>query len=925
MAASPPVLPFNAVERTLGNGLKVVVVPTGLPDIVSIHILIQTGSRNEVETGRSGFAHLFEHLMFRGTPSYPPDRYQAIITRAGARQNAYTTDDFTNYHVTFAKEDLETVISLEADRFQHLAYAEAEFKTEARAVLGEYRKNSAQPLNQLFEAQRNAAFSTHTYKHPTMGFIGDIEDMPNQYEYSKIFFRRWYHPEHTTLIVVGDVIPELLVPLIEKHWGDWRPGAVMGAAIPIPAEPHASGPVYAHVPWSSSTLPWVTLAVHGPCFSETSKDYAAMDLLTDLIFGPTSALYQRLVEQERKVDRLFCDAPMRKDPHLVTVGARVKDAKDSVAVRDAIMHTLAQARDCAPSEKRVQDSKSNARYSFVRGLDATESIAAALAPFVGITRRYTTLDSYFRVFDTLTRADLQAAACKYFTDAGLVITTLAEDALPTEIGRPRPLASYVAAPTSGGLLRMVTVASSLPQLSVKLLFRVGSAHDPRGREGLAALAALMVAEAGSQPMRIDAIRQALFPIAGSIDPHTDKEVTTFTLAIHRDNWRAFVDVALPMLTQPGMRMEDFERLKEQQLHKLTEDLRNNNEEELGKERLQELLFAGTPYAHHVLGTVSGLRSITLDDVKDFIRRAYTQTSLTVGLSGDAPAELCTRIASELSKLPVGQALETPRTMRGRRPSGRHVDIIQKDTRSTAISFGHSIEVTRAHPDFAALSVARAWLGEHRTSMSRLYQRIRELRGMNYGAYAYIEAFPHGMHRVFPEPNLARRAQIFEVWIRPVAHENAHFAMRIALFELQKLIKDGLSRKDFEATRTYLMKIAYLHTATQDQQLGHRLDSDWYGMVDYVEAMRANLARLTCDQVNAAIRRHLTTDHLQIVAITKDAARLKEDMLADVFSPIQYDDEKSADLRAEDRIIGALKLELDPEHVRITPVNDVFML
>src|SRR5712691_3949936 len=114
-AAGDNILPFHASEKTLPNGLKVIAVPTGFPNIVAVYINVQTGSRNEVEPGKSGFAHFFEHMMFRGTPSYPPDAYQAIITKAGARQNAYTTDDYTNYHTTFAKDDLETVLKIEAD------------------------------------------------------------------------------------------------------------------------------------------------------------------------------------------------------------------------------------------------------------------------------------------------------------------------------------------------------------------------------------------------------------------------------------------------------------------------------------------------------------------------------------------------------------------------------------------------------------------------------------------------------------------------------------------------------------------------------------------------------------------------------------------------------------------------------------------
>jgi zinc protease len=115
--AAADVLPFPAVEKTLPNGLKIIVVPTGFPDLVSVQISMQTGSRNEIEPGKSGFAHFFEHMMFRGTKTYPPDRYQGVLTRIGARSNAYTSSDLTNYHTTFTKEDLDELLAMEADRF----------------------------------------------------------------------------------------------------------------------------------------------------------------------------------------------------------------------------------------------------------------------------------------------------------------------------------------------------------------------------------------------------------------------------------------------------------------------------------------------------------------------------------------------------------------------------------------------------------------------------------------------------------------------------------------------------------------------------------------------------------------------------------------------------------------------------------------
>jgi zinc protease len=912
------VLPFHAMETTLANGLRVIVVPTGYPNLVSLQIPVQTGSRNEVEPGRSGFAHFFEHMMFRGTERYPAAAYQEVVTRTGARQNAYTTDDYTNYHITFAREDLETVLALEADRFMNLSYAEADFKTEARAVLGEYNKSSSNPLTKLIEVQHDHAFTTHPYKHTTMGFLADIEAMPEQYDYSRTFFARWYRPEYTTLLVAGDVDPDEVLPLVEKYWGDWRTG---GHTVAIPQEP-PQGPVVAHVPWPVQTLPYVTVAFHDPPFSETEPDFAALDLLLDLYFGQTSDLYRRLVEEEQVVDRLFAGASGNADPSLATIFARLRRPEDAVYVRDAILETVAEARRAPISAERLNEAKSHARYAFVRTLDNSESVASTLAAFVRFRRSYHTLNALYRVYERLTPDDLLRAARAYLSDTGLVQTTLSHEPLAEGIEQVPPIDSFLklalerAAPPE-----FIVLPSPSTLLRFKLLFRAGSAHDPAGKEGLAALAAEMIADAGSAHMRIDEINRALFPMAGSFSARVDREMTVFTGVIHRDNLDRFADIVLKQLTAPGQRESDFTRIKATQLSALLQDLRTNNEEELGKERLQTNIFAGTPYGHTTLGTAAGIEAIELDDVRGFIGRAYSRANLLAGVSGDLPEAFLGRLRNDLGQLPAGEALPEP-IVPGHRPNGIEVEIVAKETRATAISFGHPIEVTRAHPDFAALWLARSWLGEHRASQGRLFQRLREIRGLNYGDYAYVEAFPGGMYRTFPDPNVARPAQLFEIWIRPVAPENAAFALKLAIHELRSLIEHGLSEEDFEATRNYLMKNVFVMTKTQDQQLGYALDSRWYGTGEFTATMRAQLAALTGDQVNAAIRRHLTADDLSVVIITQDAAGLRDEFLAGAGRPPVYD-APHPELAKEDQLVAEMRLPLTPEQILITPVEEVW--
>ncbi|MDP9190893.1 MAG: insulinase family protein [Acidobacteriota bacterium] len=921
-SAPSDILPFKATEKTLANGLKVIVVPTGFPNLVSLQIPVQTGSRNEVEPGKSGFAHFFEHMMFRGTKAYPPDVYNAIITKAGARQNAYTSDDLTNYHITFAKEDLEKILEIEADRFKNLSYEESAFKTEARAVLGEYNKNSANPILKLLEVQRENAYTTHTYKHTTMGFIKDIEDMPNQFEYSKVFFSRWYRPEKITVIVAGDVDPARVIPLVEKYFGDWERGTF---SVDIPQEPEHKGPIYAHVPWTSPTLPWVTVAFHGPA-ALNLNDQAAFDTMYDLSFGQTSDLYKRLVEQEQKVDQLFYFGGPSVDPTLFTVFARVKDGKDTVYVRDQIMQSFAGLRTQKLDAKRVADAKSNSRYGFVRGLDNTDAIASTVAGFAHFERSFDTINKYYRVLATVGPDEIQSTAKKYFNDKNLVVTTLSQGALPEGMAKlPSFDAMSVPAPEQTVNIKFIEQKSVLPNVMVKFLFTHGTAADPKGKEGLAQLAASMITEGGSRDMRIDEINKALYPMAGAFFSLVDKEMTTFTGVVHKDNLGGFLDIVLPQLLAPGFREDDFQRLKDQQLNTLKQDLRNNNEEELGKEQLQNVVFNGTPYGHTILGTIAGIESITLDDVKKFVEANYNTSNVVVGLSGDYPATLMARLTTDLRALGGGDE-ETPlaalAAIKGDAPSGLEVEIIKKDTRATAISMGHPIPVTRNSADFAALNLARVWLGEHRASSGRLYDRIREQRGLNYGDYAYIEFFNRPGRQFFPSPGIGRRSQIFEIWIRPVVPENAQMAMRIALYETQKMIDNGLSQEDFDNTRDYLLKNVYLLTSNQNQRLGYALDSWWYGIGDYVDTMRAAYAKLTRDDVNKAIKKYLSVKDLHVVIIAKDAEALRETLLKDAESSIKYDAAKP-ELAEEDKIIGNYKLGIKPENIRIVNVDDVF--
>jgi zinc protease len=923
--AADKIFPLPYTQTTLDNGLRVVVVHTDTPGVVSLQIPMQTGSRNEIEAGKTGFAHFFEHMMFRGTPAYPAEAYGAIIKNAGADQNAYTDDDLTNYYTTFTAGDLEKIIEVEADRFQHLAYSEDQFRTEALAVKGEYLKNYSNPLLKGFERLSDLAYDVHTYQHTTMGYLADIEAMPDQMAYAKTFFDRWYRPEYASVIVVGDVDPAKTLALVEKYWSGWKRGNYTAA---VPAEPPLAGPRYEHLKWDGPTLPYLLDAWRGPAFGTDDVETPALMLLSEIYFGPTSEIYQQLVVRDRRVDQFFASAPTNKDPGLFAIGARLTDAKHAQAVTDAIQATLVKARSELLDEERLAQTKSRVKYGFAASLDTAASIAGTLARFVAYERNVETLNEFYARFDEVTPADVRKIANAVFTDANRATLSISNDA---ELAGANGFGSLdaltkAAAERSAAVaeVKLLEQRSDSPLVDVALIFHTGAAFDPPGKKGLAWLTAALLAQGGTRRHSYEEMQHAFYPLASGFEAQVDKEMVKFSGTVHRDNLAKWHELVREMLLEPGFREEDFVRLKQQQLNAIRVDLRSNNDEEFGKEALYEMVYGPQhPYGTLNLGHLEDLESITLDDVKAFHAAHFGLERLSVGLAGGYDDAFRDELRADLGKLPsVAPArMDAPPVPLA---AQRNARVIRKETQAVAVSFGWPIGVKRGDPDWVALWLVRSYLGEHRNSSALLYNKIREQRGMNYGDYAYIEYFPYGMFSMQPNPNYARDNDLFQVWLRPLRSNNdALFAMRAALYEVEKLQKDGMSADQFEASRAFLRKFVAILTASSARRLGYALDSQWFGTPEFVDYVRQGLDTLTLNQVNTAIRRHLKPEAAQFVFIAKDAEGLAAALKADTPSPIGYNSEKPKALTDEDAVIAKLPLGLAAERVQVIDAETVF--
>jgi len=482
-------------------------------------------------------------------------------------------------------------------------------------------------------------------------------------------------------------------------------------------------------------------------------------------------------------------------------------------------------------------------------------------------------------------------------------------------------ALFAADPTTASS-KLVALPGKSPLVTFRIVFRTGAASDPAGKEGLAALTASMLSEGGSKSRSYKQIVDAMYPMATNVQSRVDKEMTTFTGETHVDNLDAFYALFREMLLEPGWRADDFERIKDNTINYLRVSLRGNNDEELGKEVLYNTIYQGRPYGHHNLGTVSAIEKITLEDMQNFYKANYTQANLIVGLAGGYPADFAQKVQKDFAKLEKG-TFEPVKLA----PPATHADnrmtMVEKNTRSVAYSIGFPLDVKRGDPDYPALLVAQSYFGQHRNSGGVLFTTMRQERGLNYGDYAYIEYFPGGMYLFEPPPNIARRQQIFQVWIRPVEPPMAAFALRLGMYELDKFVREGMSQEAFDRSRSFLSKYVNILTKTKSAELGYAIDSAVYGIPDYNSYVKSALAKLTRDDVNRAVKKHLRAKGVDIVVVAQNCSELSKKLMSNDATPMTYNSPKPEAIQQEDKVVEKFPLGLKAENVTIVPVDKIF--
>lgn len=427
-AAPAGTFPYPVARRTLDNGLDVYVVPIPSPGVVAFATWMSVGSRDEVEAGRTGFAHFFEHLMFHGTPTFSRDGRERELLRLGIEDNAWTWLDETVYHGLLPADALPRYVEIEADRFRHLELDEAGVRREAGAVYGEFRKGQADPDQVLTERLQAAAFGVHTYGHDTIGLEADIAAMPEQLDAARTFFDRYYRPDLAVVLVVGDVEPEATFALVAGRFGAWERGVAERPA--VPPEPPQDAERRVHVDWSGPATPRLAMTWKIPAHrAEDSAPAARLELAAHLLLSPTGDLERRLVREEGLAHAVWGGRDTTVDPGLLRVEVAARDASALPRI-EAIVREEVAALAAGVDAAELERLRTHQRYALLSSLDDPMSVLHVVGFAVRRDRDPASIDRFQDALAAATADDVAATVREVLVDRNLTVGTLSTAEAP---------------------------------------------------------------------------------------------------------------------------------------------------------------------------------------------------------------------------------------------------------------------------------------------------------------------------------------------------------------------------------------------------------------------------------------------------------------------------------------------------------------
>ncbi len=759
--ASIAVPPIVYRERTLANGLKVYASRDVTTPNVTVQVWYGVGSKDD-PIGRSGFAHLFEHLMFKSTRNMPNEMLDRLTEDVGGFNNASTADDFTNYFEVVPANHLQRLLWAEADRLGSLVIDEAVFKSERDVVKEELRQRVlANPYGRFFINIPRASYSVHPYQRPGIGSIEELDAAT--VDDVRAFHAAYYRPDNAALIVVGNFDDAQLDAWIDQYFGPLKtPAAPIKAVTAV--EPPRAGPRTITTYGPNVPLPAVAITWLAPPAAD--PDVPALAVLDAILSaGKSSRLYDALVYDQKIAQSTFSAAPDSAQQGLFYVGAIMAGGKTAQQGEASLLAQVARLRDAPPTAAELAEAKAGLLAGAVRERETIDGRASALGYALRTEGDAGRANTDLSALQAVTAADVQRVAKKYLAaDRRTVIRYLPESAKPKGEADPFPAppkvasvgydgpvttlapeAERIAPPAPGqpvspvlptpvekvlanGLRVIVAKSSDLPLVTADLTVKGGSSADPKGLAGVSALTAELLTE-GAGNRTATQIAQATEALGADLSAGSGWESSSLTLSVISDKAAEGLAIMADVAEKPAFKAEELDRVRAEALDGLSVTYQRPGG--VAGFAVAPVIYAGSAYGHVAGGTPGSLPRITREALVRTHAAYWRPDNAVLVLTGDLTPEQGFALAEKAFGGWTKPAGPPPTPAPG--PTGytpREVVIDLPGTGQAAVVVAKPA-ILRSDPRYYAGLVANGVLGGGYSA--RLNQEIRIKRGLSYGA------------------------------------------------------------------------------------------------------------------------------------------------------------------------------------------------
>jgi zinc protease len=767
-SATSVVPPIGFKHRTLANGLEVYTSLDRATPNVTVQVWYGVGSKDD-PAGRSGFAHLFEHLMFKATRNLPPESFDRLTEDVGGVNNASTADDFTNYFEVVPANHLQRLIWAESERMGSLVIDEANFKSERDVVKEELRQRVlAQPYGRLFSLDLpQATYKVHPYHRPGIGSITDLDAAT--VDDVRAFHQAYYRPDNAALIVVGNFDEAQLNAWIDKDFGALKPPAKPIRRVAAVEPPRAGPGVYdgygPNVPLPALVISWL-----GPRAAD--PDAPALKVLDAILSGgKSSRLYDSLVYDKQIAAEVFSNADLPQQPGSFMVGAIMASGHNLADGEQALLAQVERLRTAPPSDAELAEAKNELVAGKLRERETIEGRGYALGYALRIQGDAAKANTELADLQAVSAADVQRVARKYLApDKRMSIRYRAEserpkgETPPAEAPPPKTVATYdgpvftlappdkreapppIGAPIApvlptpaertlaNGLRVIVARSSDLPLVTVDLTLRTGAWADPPGLAGAMGMTAGMLTE-GTRTRSAQEIAREVEALGATLDTGASLEAASVTLNVMPDKLDAALPIMADVARNPAFKSEELERQRALALDGL--QVAYQEPGQIAAYASGPVVFAGTPFGHVSAGTPDSIARLKPADLAALHGAWFRPDNAVLVVTGDITAEQgfalaertfgdWARPSAPLASAPAIRPRLTPRAIAIDLPGSGQASV-------NVLRPG----LARTDPAYYTGLVANTVLGGGYSA--RLNQEIRVKRGLSYGASSRLSA------------------------------------------------------------------------------------------------------------------------------------------------------------------------------------------